>query len=113
MKGSFSKLSFGISKKIDEGAGSGFSLSEAVLDAVFALGVFPFHGAIDAGDHAGATFETTGKFHDHLSFLIQGVEICRAGIDAESFLAGVADFLVEKDVGLFIVFKGIESQLSR
>ena len=90
---------------------AGVALSEAVLNAVFTSGVFPFHRAIDAGDHAGATFETAGKFHHHLSFLIQGVKVCRAGIDTETLLAGLADFLVEQDVGLLIVFKGIEGQL--
>jgi len=89
----------------------GILLSEAVLDAVFTSGVFPFHRAIDAGDHAGAAFETAGKFHHHLSFLIQGVEVCRAGINTEPLLAGLADFLVEEDMGLFIVFESVESEL--
>jgi len=71
----------------------------------------PFDRTIDAGDHAGAAFEAAGKFHDHLSFLIQGVKVCRAGIDAETFLTGMADFLIEKNMGFLIVFKGIESQL--
>src|SRR4030042_2927125 len=91
--------------------GGGFSLSKAVLDAVFTSGVFPFHRAIDAGDHAGSAFETAGKFHHHLSFLIQGVEVCRAGIDTEPLLTGMTDFLVEKNMGFLIVFKGIEGQL--
>ena len=90
--------------------GGGFSLSEAVLDSVFTSGIFPFDRTIDASDHAGSAFETAGKFHHHLSFLIQGVEVCRAGIDAESLLAGVTDFLVEKNMGFLIVFKSIESQ---
>jgi len=89
----------------------GILLSEAVLDAVFTSGVFPFHRAIDAGDHAAAAFKTAGKFHHHLSFLIQGVEICRAGIDTEPLLADMADFLIEKNMGFLIVFKGIEGQL--
>jgi len=91
--------------------GGGLSLSEAVLDAVFTSGIFPFDRTIDASNHAGPAFETAGKFHHHLSFLIQGVKICRAGIDTEPLLAGMADFLIQKDVGLLIVFKGIEGQL--
>ena len=91
--------------------GGGFSLSEAVLDSVFTSGIFPFDRTIDASDHAGAAFETAGKFHHHLSFLIQGVEVCRAGIDTETLLAGLADFLIEKNMGFLIVFKGIEGQL--
>ena len=91
--------------------GGGFSLSEAVLNAVFTSGIFPFHRAIDAGDHAGATFETAGKFHHHLSFLIQGVEVCGTGIDTETLLAGMADFLIEKNMGFLIVFKSIKRKL--
>ena len=82
-----------------------------VLDAKPAFGIFPSNRAVAAGDHARAAFEAAGKFDGHLSFLSQGVKICRAGIDAESFLAGVADLWVEKDVGLFIILKGVESQL--
>src|SRR4030042_3277758 len=91
--------------------GGGFSLSKAVLDAVFTSGVFPFHRAIDAGDHAGATFETAGKFHYHLSFLIQGVEVCGTGIDTETLLAGLADFLVQQDMSLVVIFESVESEL--
>ncbi len=65
---------------------------------------------IDAGDRTGAAFETTGKFNGHLPFLGEGVEICRAGIDAESFLAGVTELLVENNMGFFVVLKGIKSQ---
>jgi hypothetical protein len=90
---------------------AGVALSEAVLNAVFTSGVFPFHRAIDAGDHAGATFETAGKFHHHLSFLIQGVEVCGTGIDTETLLAGMADFLIQQDMGLLIVFKSIKRKL--
>ena len=82
-------------------------LSEAVLDAAFTAGILPFDGAIDAGDHAGPAFETAGKFYHHLSLFIQGVKICRTGIDTEPLLTGMADFLIEKDVGFLIVFKGI------
>ena len=91
--------------------GGGVALSETVLDAVLTAGIFPFDRTIDASDHAGATFETSGKFHHHLSLLIQGVEVCRAGIDTESLLASLADFLVQQDMGLLIVFKSIEGQL--
>ena len=86
-------------------------LSKAVLDAVFTSGVFPFHRAIDAGDHAGPAFETAGKFYHHLSLFIQGVKICRTGIDTEPFLAGMADFLIEKNMGFLIVFKSVKRKL--
>jgi len=82
-----------------------------VLDAKPAFGIFPSNRAVDAGDHARAAFETPGKFDGHLSFLGQSVKICRAGIDAESFLAGVADLWVKKDMGFLVVFKGVKSQL--
>lgn len=82
-------------------------LSETVLDAVFVAGVMPFDRTIDAGDHAGPAFKAAGELHYHLSLLIQGIEVGRAGIDAEPLLTGATDFLVEKDMGLLIVFKGI------
>ena len=82
-----------------------------VLHAKPAFGIFPSNRAVDAGNHAGAAFEAAGKFDVHLSLLGQAIEICGAGIDTESFLAGVADLWVKKDVGLFIILKGIESQL--
>ncbi len=85
--------------------------SETVLDAILTSWIIPFDRAIGASDHTGATFEAAGKFDHHLSLLIQGVEICRTGIDAEPFLAGVADFLVKRDVALLVVFKSIQSKL--
>jgi len=86
-------------------------LSEAVLDTEFTAWIFPSDRAIDAGDHAGATFETAGEFYDHLSLFIKGIEICRAGIDTEPFLAGMADLLVEKDMSFLVVFKSINGYL--
>jgi hypothetical protein len=84
--------------------------TQPVLDTKSAFGVVPFDGPIDTGHHACATFEATRKFDGHLPFLGQGVKVCRTGIDAESFLTGVADFLIEMDVGLFVVLEGIERQ---
>jgi len=74
-------------------------------------GVFPLDGAINTSDLASAAFQTTGKFHHHLTLFIKRVEVCRTGINAEPFFAGVADFLIERDMGFFIVFKSIEGQL--
>jgi hypothetical protein len=85
-------------------------LTQPVLDTKSAFGVVPSDGPIDAGNHARATFEATRKFDGHLPFLSQGVKVCRTGIDAESFFTGVADFLIEMDVGFFVVFECIERQ---
>jgi len=63
--------------------------------------------AIDTGDLTGSAFQATGKFDHHLSFLVKRIEIGRAGVDTEAFLAGSADFLIELNMALFIVFKGI------
>jgi hypothetical protein len=82
-------------------------LSETVLDTEFTAGIFPIDRAIDAGNHAGAAFETACEFHDHLSFFIKGIEVGRTGINAEPFLAGMTDVLVEEDMGFLIVFEGI------
>jgi hypothetical protein len=76
-------------------------------------GIFPFHGAVDTGDLASAAFQATGKFDHHLSLFIKGVKVCRAGINAESLFARMADFLIESDMGLLIVLKSIEGQLLR
>jgi hypothetical protein len=73
-------------------------------------GVFPFDGVIDAGDLAGAAFQTSGKLNHHLSFFVKGIKVCRAGINAESFFAGVTDFLIKSDMGLFVIPKSIKSQ---
>jgi hypothetical protein len=81
------------------------------LYAESAPGVFPFNGAIDTGDHTGATFQTTGKLDHHLSLLVKRIEVCRAGIDTETFFTVMTDFLVERDMGLPVIFKGIKSQL--
>ena len=61
----------------------------------------------------GATFQTTGKFDHHLSLFVQGVKVCRTGIDTESFFAGMADFLIKSDMGLLVVFKGIQEPASQ
>ncbi len=86
-------------------------LSTAVLDAKPALWISPFDRAINAGDHASAAFETTSKFYGHLALLGQGVKISRAGIDTEAFLTRAADLLIEKNMGLLIILKGVEGQL--
>ncbi len=83
-------------------------LPAPVLNAESALWVFPLHGPIGTGNHAGAAFETAGIFHDHLFFFIQGIEICRAGVDAEALLAGMTDLLVELNMSFLIVLEGIE-----
>ena len=85
-----------------------FSLSKAILYTETAAGVFPFDGAIDAGDLTGAAFQTTGKLNHHLSLFVKGVKVCRAGVNAESFFAGVADFLIKRNVGLFVILKSIQ-----
>jgi hypothetical protein len=72
-------------------------------------GVFPFDGAIDAGNLAGPAFQTTGKLNHHLSLFIKRVKVCRAGIDTKSFFTVVTNFLVKSDMGFFVVFEGIES----
>ncbi len=83
-------------------------LSAPVLDTEPGLGILPFDGTVDTGDRTGAAFETTGEFDSHLPFLGKRVEVCRAGIDAESLPAGVTNLLVEKDMGLFVVLKGVK-----
>jgi hypothetical protein len=98
-----------LSATFDQGL-AGF-LSTPVLDAESALGVFPFDGAIDTGNHARATFEATRKFDGHLAFLGEGVQVCRAGIDAEPLLAGLTDLLIKENMRLGIVLKGIQCQL--
>ena len=84
-----------------------FRSPKPILDTQSAFGIFPSHGTIDAGDHAGAAFQAPGKFDGHLFFFGEGIKVCRAGVDAEPFLAGMTDPLVEKDMGFFIVFEGI------
>jgi hypothetical protein len=70
-------------------------------------GIFPFDRAVDAGDLAGAAFQTAGKFDHHLSLFVKGVEVCRTGIDTKTFFTVLADFLIERDMGLFVIFKSI------
>ena len=88
-----------------------FPSSKPILDTKSAFGMFPLYGTIDAGNHAGAAFQTPGKFDGHLSFFAEGVKVCRTGINTESFFTGVTDFLIKGDVAFFVVFKGIEGQL--
>jgi hypothetical protein len=71
-------------------------------------GVFPFYRAIDTSNLAGAAFQTTGKFDHHLLLFVKGVKVGGTGINTETFFAGVADFLVKSDMGLFVIFKGVE-----
>jgi hypothetical protein len=70
--------------------------------------IFPFDGAVDTSDLAGAAFQTTGKFDTHLSLLVKRIEVCWTGINTETFFAVLTDFLVDVDMGFFVVFKGIE-----
>jgi hypothetical protein len=72
-------------------------------------GIFPFDRTVDTGDLAGATFQTTGKFDHHLSLFIKGIEVCRTGIDTKTFLTVLTDFLIERDMGLFVILKGVQS----
>ena len=88
-----------------------FPSSKPILDTESAFGIFQFHGTIDAGNHAGAAFQAPGKFDGYLSFFAEGVKVCRTGVNAVSFFTGVTDLLIKKDMGLFVVFKGIEGQL--
>jgi hypothetical protein len=88
-----------------------FSSSISVLNTESTPRVFPPDGPIDAGDLAGSTFQATSKFRHHLSFLVKRVKVGRAGINTEPFFAGLADFLIERDMSLFIIFKSIQSQL--
>jgi len=78
------------------------------LDPESTPGVFPFDGTIDAGNHAGATFQTACKFNAHLSFLIKRVKIGRTGIDTESFFTCLADFGIKYDMIFFIILESIE-----
>jgi hypothetical protein len=76
------------------------------------LGIFPFHGTIDASNHAGAALQTPGKFDGHLFFFPEGVKVCRAGINAESFPAGITDLLIENDMGFFVVLEASRASFS-
>jgi len=87
--------------------GSRFTLSKAVLNAKFTTGVFPFDRTIDTGDLTRAAFQTSCELNDHFPLLVERIEVCRTGINAESFFAEMADFLVKGDVCFFIVLKGV------
>ena len=84
-----------------------FRSPKPILDTQSAFGIFPFHGTIDAGDHAGAALQAPGKFDGHFSLFVKRVKVCRASINAESFLAGITDLLIEDNMGLSVVLKGI------
>jgi hypothetical protein len=86
------------------------SLTKAVLHSKSTTGIFPFDGPINTGDLAGAAFQTAGIFDYHLSFLIQSIEVCGAGVNTKTFFAVMTDFWVKLYMGFFVVFKGIESQ---
>jgi len=91
----------------------GLSLSKAVLNTKFTPRVSPFDGTIDAGDLAGAALQTSGILDHHFPFFVEGIEVRRTGVDTETFFAVAADTLIEQDVGLFVVFEGINRQLLR
>jgi hypothetical protein len=80
------------------------------LDTKTALGVCPFNGTINAGDHTSAAFQAAGKFDHYLSLFIKRIEVCWTGINAKPFFAAFTDLLVEANMRFFIVFKGIERQ---
>jgi hypothetical protein len=86
--------------------------SVPVLNAAFTPGIGPGDRTIGAGDQAAPAFQTPGKLDLHLSgFFVEGVEICRTGVDAKPFPAGLTGSLVQSDVTLLIVLKGINGQL--
>jgi hypothetical protein len=87
------------------------SSSKAVLHTIVTSGIFPPHRTIDTGDLASAAFQTSGILDQHLSFLVERIKVCGAGINTEPLLAILADVLVEKNMGLLIILKGIESKL--
>ena len=86
-------------------------LSKAVLYTKSTPRVFPFDGTIDAGDLAGAAFQTAGKFDNHLSLLGERIEVGRTGVDAEPFSAVMADLLVKSDMRFLVVLKSINRKL--
>jgi len=88
----------------------GASLSEAILDPVLTAGILPFDGPVNAGDHTRTAFKASGEFDHHLPLLIEGIEVSRAGVDAESLFAIFANGLIENDMSFFVVLKGINSQ---
>jgi len=90
--------------------GMGASLSEAILDPVLTAGILPFHRPVNAGDHTRTAFKASGEFDHHLPLLIEGIEVSRAGVDAESLFAIFANGLIENDMSFFVVLKGINSQ---
>jgi hypothetical protein len=85
------------------------TLSKSVLNSESATGILPFDRTINTGNLAGAAFQATGIFDHHLSLLIQRIEVCRTGINTKTFFAVVTDFLVNLDMGFFVVFKGVQS----
>ena len=83
------------------------NLSKTVLDTKSTTGIFPFDRPIDAGDLAGAALQTSRILDYHLPFFVQRIEICRTSINAEVLFAGVANVLIQPDMGFFIVFESI------
>jgi hypothetical protein len=64
----------------------------------------PGKGILTAGDKTGTAFQTTLVIHDHLTLLIELVEIGRANVQTISdHAAALADILVDKYMGLFTV----------
>jgi len=54
--------------------------------------VIPGDRSVYTGNHARATFEASGELHLHLAgFLVEGIEVGRAGIDTEAFPAVLTD----------------------
>jgi len=61
-------------------------------------GVVPSDRSVDTGNQACAAFEASGELHLHLAgFLIEGIEVGRAGIDTEALPAFLTDGLIRGD----------------
>jgi hypothetical protein len=87
-------------------------LPESVLYAKTSLRVMPGQRPVRAGDEASPTFQTTLVFRLDLALPVQSIHLGRANVQAVTNLTlGLADLLVDGNVGLGVKLKDIQAQL--
>jgi hypothetical protein len=78
--------------------------SKAILHTVTSARIMPGKGILTAGDITGTAFQTTLIIHDHLSMVIELIEVGRTDMQAiTDCAAALAYLLIDEDVGLLAI----------
>jgi hypothetical protein len=74
-------------------------------------GVIPGYRSVNTGNHARAAFEASRELDLHLTgFLVEGIEVGRAGINTETLPTVPTSGLIEGDMAFLVIFESVYGQ---